>query len=165
MGHLPAHDTPYTYETTIVRPGSTKSMPLYYDNSGEPNYPVEGDYGTRQMYSEATLPFDPRANWSSQGNLTVTTLILWYRGLVDNPPESVSVVIEDSSSSKAVVPGSSDMLQSTEWDQWPIDLTDLPAQIDLTRVSSLTIRIGEPGNNKPGGAGLWYVDDIGLSAE
>jgi hypothetical protein len=165
VGHLPAHNMPYTYETIIVRPGSTKSMPLYYDNSGEPNYPVEGDYGTRLMYSEATLPFYPQANWSSQGNLTVTTLILWLRGLGDNAPESVSVVIEDSSGAKAVVPGSSDMLQSTEWTQWPIDLTDLPAQIDLTRVSSLTIRIGERGNTTPGGAGLWYVDDIGLSAE
>ena len=165
VGHLPAHNMPYTYETIVVRPGSTKSMPLYYDNSGEPNYPVEGDYGTRLMYSEATLPFDPQANWSSQGNLTVTTLILWLRGLEDNVPESVSVVIEDSSGAKAVVPGSPDMLQSTEWTQWPIDLTDLPAEIDLTRISSLTIRIGEPDNNVPGGAGLCYVDDIGLSAE
>ena len=166
VGHLPAHDKPYTYETKIVRPGSTKSMPLYYDNSGEPNYPVEEDYGTRAMYSEATIPFTPQANWARQGDLTVTTLILWYRGLEDNAPESLSVVIEDSSGDKAVVPGSSDMLQSTEWDQWSIDLTtDLPAQIDLTRVSSLTIRIGEPGNTMPGGAGLLYVDDIGLSAE
>lgn len=166
VGHLSAHNMPYTYETIVVRPGSTKSMPLYYDNSGEPNYPVEEDYGTRAMYSEATLPFTPQANWSRQGDLTVTTLILWYRGLEDNAPESLSVVIEDSSGGKAVVPGSSDMLQSTEWDQWSIDLTtDLPAQIDLTRVSSLTIRIGEPGNTTPGGAGLWYVDDIGLMAE
>jgi hypothetical protein len=57
------------------------------------------------------------------------------------------------------------MLQSTKWTQWTIDLTDLPAEIDLTRISSLTIRIGEPGNNAPGGAGLLYVDDIGLVAE
>jgi len=166
VGHLQAHDTPYTYETIIVRPGSTKSIPLYYDNSGEPNYPVVEDYGTRAMYSEATLPFTPQANWSRQGDLAVTTLMLWYRGLEDNAPESVSVVIEDSSGAKAVVPGSSDMLQSTEWDQWSIDLTtDIPVQIDLTRVSSLTIRIGEVGNTTPGGAGLLYVDDIGLIAE
>jgi len=58
------------------------------------------------------------------------------------------------------------MLQSTEWSKWPIDLADVSAQeIDLTRVSSLTIRIGEVGNTTPGGAGLLYVDDIGLSAE
>jgi len=93
-------------------------------------------------------------------------LILWYRGLEDNATESVSVVIEDSSGAKAVVPGSSDMLQSTEWDQWPIDLADVSAQeIDLTRVSSLTIRIGQPGNTTPGGAGLLYIDDIGIVIE
>jgi hypothetical protein len=64
-----------------------------------------------------------------------------------------------------VVPGNSDMLQSTEWRQWRIDLTDLTTEIDLTRVSSLSIRIGEPDNLTPGGAGLLYIDDIGLSAE
>ena len=164
VGHLPAHDKPYTYETAIVH-DSGQSLPLYYDNSGEPAYPVEGDYGTRLMYSEATLPFTTQANWSRQGDLTVTTFILWYRGLEDNAPENVSVVIEDSVGGKVVVPGSPDMLLSTEWRQWQIDLAELAAEVDLTRVSSLTIRIGEPDNITPGGSGLWYIDDIGLSAE
>ena len=163
-GHLPAHDKPYTYETAIVHSGG-KCLPLYYDNSGEPNYPVEGAYGARLMYSEATLPFNPQANWASQGDLTVTALVLWYRGLEDNAAESVSVVIADGASKMVVVPGNSDMLRSTEWRQWRIDLTELAVEVDLTRVSSLSIRIGEPDNVTPGGAGLLYIDDIGLSAE
>ena len=57
------------------------------------------------------------------------------------------------------------MLLSTEWRQWQIDLAELAAEVDLTRVSSLTIRIGEPDNITPGGSGLWYIDDIDLSAE
>jgi len=164
VGHLEAHNKPHTYETTIVHSGR-KSMPLYYDNSGEPDYPVEFNYGTRLMYSEATLPFDPVANWSRQGDLTVTTLVLWFRGLEDNASESLSVAIKDSTGGSVVVPLDSDMLQSTEWHRWQINLAELAPGIDLTRISSLTIRIGQVGNTTPGGAGLLYVDDIGLSAE
>jgi hypothetical protein len=163
-GHLPAHDKPYTYETAIVHSGG-KCLPLYYDNSEEPNYPVEGAYGARLMYSEATLPFDPQANWARQGNLTVSALVLWYRGLEDNAAASVSVVIADGAGKTAIVPGSPDMLLSTEWRPWRIDLAELAAEIDLIRVSSLSIRIGEPDNIVPGGAGLLYIDDIGLTAE
>ena len=172
VGYLPGHDKPYTYETIIVRPGSTKSMPLYYDNSGDPNYPLDDglgnsvDYGTRLMYSEATLPFAPAMNWFRHGDLTITTLMLWYRGNEDNALENVSIVIKDSSNRQAIVPVGSDMLKSTEWNQWSIDLTvDVPDPIDLTRILSLTIRIGRPDSTTPGGAGLLYIDDIGLVAE
>ena len=164
VGHLPAHDKPYTYETAILHSGG-KSLPLYYDNSGLPDYPVEGDYGARLMYSEATLPFNPQANWTRQEGIAVATLALWYRGVEANAAESVSVVIEDSTGKIAVVPGNPDMLRSTEWRRWQIDLAELAAEIDLTRISSLSIRIGEPDNVTPGGAGLLYIDDIGLAAE
>ena len=49
--------------------------------------------------------------------------------------------------------------------QWKINLAELATEIDLTRISSLSIRIGEPDDVTPGGAGLLYIDDIGLSAE
>jgi hypothetical protein len=163
-GHLPAHDKPHTYETAIVHSGG-KCLPLYYDNSGEPGYPVEDGYGARLMYSEATLPFDPPADWVGQGDPNLTTLVLWYRGLEENAAESVSLVIEDNIGQTAVVPGSPGMLQSTDWKQWQIDLAELASEVDLTRVVSLSIRIGKPDNATPGGAGLLYVDDIGLSAE
>ena len=164
VGHLAAHNKPHTYETAVVH-DSGQSLPLYYDNSGNPDYPVEEDYGTRLMYSEITRPFDPQANWASHGNLAATTLILWYRGLANNALESVSVIIEDSVGAKVVVPGSPDMLRSTEWRQWQIDLGELATAIDMAHVSSLSIRIGEPDNVTPGGTGLWYIDDIGLSIE
>ena len=164
VGHLPAHDKPYTYETAIVHSGG-KSLPLYYDNSGLPDYPVEDDYGTRLMYSEATLPFEPAANLSVRGGLAVTALVLWCRGLEDNAAESVSVVIEDGINGAVVVPGNPDMLRNVEWTLWRIDLAELAAAADLTRIASLTIRIGEKDSTTPGGAGLLYIDDIGLSAE
>jgi hypothetical protein len=90
---------------------------------------------------------------------------LWYRGHEDNAAENASVVIEDGIGGTAVVPGSPDMLRSTEWRQWQIDLAELTAEIDLTRISSLSIRIGKPDNATPGAVGLLYIDDIGLSAE
>jgi len=165
VGHLPGHDKPHTYETSIIHSGG-KALPMYYDNSGQPDYPLdEGEYGTRLMYSEIALPFDPPVNWTSQAGLSITSLVLWYRGLEDNAPETVSVVIEGSGGKVAVVPGSPDMLLSTEWRPWHIDLTKLTTEIDLTRVSSLSIRIGEPDSTTPGGSGLLYLDDIGLSAE
>jgi hypothetical protein len=164
VGHLPGHDKPYTYETAIIHSGG-KSLPMYYDNSGAPDYPVEGDYGARLMYSEATLPFNPQANWTRQGGIATATLVLWYRGHEDNAAENASVVIEDGIGGTAVVPGSPDMLRSTEWRQWQIDLAELTAEIDLTRISSLSIRIGKPDNATPGAVGLLYIDDIGLSAE
>ncbi|MHC4355198.1 MAG: hypothetical protein ACYS0H_21060, partial [Planctomycetota bacterium] len=164
VGHLPAHDKPHTHETAIVHSGG-KSLPLYYDNSGEPGYPVEDGYGTRLMYSEATLPFDPPANWVGQGDPNLTTLVLWYRGTEDNAAESVSLVVEDNIGQTAVVPGSPDMLQGAEWRQWQIELAELASEVDLTRVVSLAIRIGEPDSVTPGGAGLLYIDDIGLAVE
>ncbi len=164
VGHLPGHDKPHTYETALVHSGG-KSLPMYYDNSGQPDYPTEEDYGTRLMYSEATLPFDPPTNWTSQADLSVTSLVLWYRGLEDNAPETVSALIQDASGNIAVVPGSPEMLRSTEWRPWYIDLVGLSAEIDLTRISFLSIRIGELDSAVPGGSGLLYLDDIGLVAE
>lgn len=36
------------------------------------------------------------------------------------------------------------------------------AGIDLTRVSGLSIGIGDPGRSVPGGTGKIYIDDIGF---
>ncbi len=163
-GHLSGHNKAYTYETAIVHSGG-KSLPMYYDNSGRPDYPTEDDYGTRLMYSEVTLPFDPPANWTKQTGLDTNGLVLWYRGLEDNAPETVSVVIVDSSGKSAVVPGSPDMLHSTQWKPWHIDLSELTAEINLARISSLSIRIGAAQGTAPGGSGLLYLDDIGLLVE
>jgi hypothetical protein len=139
---------------------------MYYDNSGQPDYPLdEGEYGTRSMYSEITLPFDSPANWTLQAGQSINTLLLWCRGVQDNALETLSVVIEDSSGNVAIVPGEPSMLVSTEWKPWYVNLTELQSQIDLTRISSFSIRIGEVDNTMPGGSGLFYVDDIGLIAQ
>jgi len=172
VGYLPGHNKPHTYETIFVRPGSTKSMPLFYDNSGKPPYPQEDasgspiEYGPRLMYSEATLPLTPARDWSRYGDMTVTTLKVWYRGNKDNALENVAIVLQDGSNRQAVVPAVPAKLQSTNWQAWSIDLkAEVAGRMDLTQVASVTIRIGTQGNTIPGGAGLLYIDDIGLVAE
>ena len=154
VGYDPAQppSDPSYMEQTIVYDGS-QSLPFSYDNSSA-------------RYSEATLPLNDLTNWTLHN---VTTLGIAVHGRVSsddpaigNDPEKIYVVVEDTTGKTGIAnhPDNPDATTFAEWTEWLIDLAEIAAQgVDLSRVKTLTIRIGD--KSAPG-TGLIYIDGIRL---
>jgi hypothetical protein len=125
-------------ERAVIHSG-LQSMPLFYEN-------VDG-----VSVSEANLTLDPAQDWTQSG---VTTLVVHFRGDLNNDAAQFYVAINDS---KVVYPGSPGILASRVWTQWNIDLAATGA--DLQNVAKLSV--GVEGS----GSGVVYVDDIRLYRE
>ena len=128
-------------ETTLVH-GDSQAMPLYYDNSS----------GTR--YSEAERTFDVPQDWSKHG---VTTLVIWFRGDVNNVPAPVYAKINGA---KVVFNNGAASTALPVWKQWNITLSSV-AGLNLKSVKTLAIGAGDGSS---GGTGTIFVDDIRLYA-
>jgi hypothetical protein len=73
------------------------------------------------------------------------------------------IVVQDSSNHSAtVVHPDANVLLSEAWSPWRIPFTDL-AGVNLGAVKKLFIGVGARKNAPPGGDGLVYIDDIGLT--
>jgi hypothetical protein len=122
-------------ETEIVYSGS-KSMPLYYDNSGATNS------------SQTDRSLSPAQDWTKFG---ITTLVVHFYGTVGNTGQ-LYVKINNT---KIPYPGAGTDIVAEAWIPWEIDLASSGAS--LTSVSQLSI--GIDGNDA---SGLLYIDDIQL---
>ena len=80
-----------------------------------------------------------------------------------NTPETLYVAVEDTAGQVAVVTHPAGEVASllAGWNEWQIPFDDL-AGVDLSRVATLYIGVGDRDNPAPGGDGLVYVDDIGF---
>jgi hypothetical protein len=131
-------------EQTIVNSGG-QSMPLEYDNSGAP------------FYSEAELDLGS-ADWNANG---ADTLRLFVFGEVDNAAESLYVAVEDTSGAVAIVVHPDAGISTTPaWTEWVIPYSDL-AGVNLDRVATMTIGVGDRDSPAAGGTGLIFIDDVG----
>jgi F5/8 type C domain-containing protein len=132
-------------ERSIVNSGR-QSMPLEYANDGAPFYSeAEYDLGT----------LDLTANGAD-------TLRLFVAGQVDNTPAPLYVAIEDTNGAVAVVPQpDTAIVTSSDWTEWLIPYSELNG-IDLGRVATLYIGVGDRDNPSAGGTGLVFIDDIGF---
>jgi len=142
IGHdIWSDGTPYTtiMETTIIC-GGNQSMPLYYDNNKQ----------GFANYSETTKTFATPQDWTANG---IKALALCVYGSASNSG-NMYIKINDT---KIPYIGPGDGLQSEYWIQMYIDLAAVPADLDLTNVTSLTIGIEGANAN-----GLLYLDDIRL---
>ncbi len=84
--------------------------------------------------------------------------------LPSNDPEPVYVRVEDTSGNTAtVVDPDAEVAVSLSWQEWQIPFSDLSG-VNLSRVHSLTIGVGNPDSPAPGGAGILYIDDIGFGS-
>ncbi len=142
VGYL---DAPFA-EQTVVHSGG-QSMPLDYNNVNAP------------YYSEAEREFDPVQDWTRD---EVDTLVVSVRGRPGNAADTLYVTVKDSSGRSATVvyadPG---VFTATRWLDWKIPLNELSdAGVNLTRVETLIIGIGDRANPTAGGAGLLFIDDI-----
>jgi hypothetical protein len=133
--------TPHTtiMETTTVY-GGDQSMPLYYDNNKQ----------GFANYSEATRSFEPPQDWTANG---ITTLTLCVYGSQLNSG-NMYIKVNDT---KFPYAGSGADLQSEYWIQMHVDLTAVPAGLDLANVRSLTIGVEGADAN-----GRLYLDDVRL---
>ncbi|MHC4521375.1 MAG: discoidin domain-containing protein, partial [Planctomycetota bacterium] len=143
VGYLEA---PFT-ERTIVH-GGRQSMPLMYDNTTSP------------WYSEAARTFDGLQDWTGHG---AETLALFIHGQADNATEMLYVAVEDSAGHVAAVthPNSAAVLTTAEWQSWAIGLDEFRVDgVQVDRVRTLYIGLGDRDNPIAGGTGVVYIDDI-----
>ena len=140
---------PYA-EQDVVHSGA-QAMPFYFDNSGQTAL------GVRALYSETSRTLTPAADWSGQ------TLGLWYRGQSQNAAEMLSIVITDAGNNSVVIENTAEQnaVQSTKWTEWVISLGAIEG-IDLSQVTTLAIRIGDPAAQQAGSKGKIYIDDIAI---
>jgi|GEM_PF-393432 len=81
-----------------------------------------------------------------------------------NDPAPLYVAIEDDAGKvKTITHPDPTAVQTLEWRQWLIPFRDFTsAGVSLSRVKRMSIGVGDPGNPIPGGAGVIYIDDIGV---
>jgi hypothetical protein len=85
------------------------------------------------------------------------------RGQETNKPDVLYVGIQDVAGKKAVLNLSdgADVVLATSWTEWVTNLQDAAAQgVDLARVKTLYLGVGDQNNTTQRGAGLVYIDDI-----
>ncbi len=135
-------------ETQIIH-GGKQSMPMDYNNVKTP------------FYSEAQRQFSPVEDWTAGG---ADTLILYVRGNVSNAIAPLYVAVEDNAAHVAVlVHSDAAAVKTTKWLEWRIPLADLSAAgVNLAKVKTLYVGVGDRKNPAAGGTGRVYVDDIWL---
>jgi len=139
-------DAPFA-EQTIIH-GGLQSMPMDYNNVNTP------------FYSEAEQQFTPTQDWTAGGT---DTLLLCIRGQVSNDSAPLYVRIEDSAGNTAsVVHSDPAIVTAMEWTQWELPLSDF-AGVNMTRVKTLILGVGDRADPKAGGTGRIYIDGICLT--
>jgi hypothetical protein len=81
-----------------------------------------------------------------------------------NSPESIYVTVKDSAGkSRTVMHPDAFASARPNWVQWKIPLSELTSGgVNLTRIKSLVIGVGNRTSPVKGGAGTVYIDDIGF---
>jgi len=135
-------------ERTIVQGGS-QSMPLAYDNTLAP------------FYSEAARTWAGTQDWTVGG---ANSLRLYFQGSADNAPETLYVAVEDSAGDVAVAAHADpNAALATAWQAWAVPFSVLTdAGVNLARVETLSVGLGDRDNPTVGGEGLVYIDTIGF---
>jgi len=119
-------------ERDITLPGSSQSMPLYYDN-------------TSGVASQTDRTWAAPQDWSGHG---IQTLVLHFYGSEDNTGGPLFVTMNGQ---KVTYPDNEN-LNVPQWHQWNIDLASVG--INLNAVTSMSIGV------EGAGSGMILIDDI-----
>ena len=134
-------------EQNVVH-GGGQSMPFDYNNVNAP------------FYSEAEQAFSSNQDWTVKD---VDTLVLYVQGKTANDAAPLYVALEDSSGNTATsVHPDAEIVKSGKWNEWKIPLSDF-AGVNLARVRTMYIGVGDKANPTADGDGRIFVDDIGLA--
>ncbi len=142
VGYL---DVPFA-ERRIVNTGR-QSMPLAYDNTVAP------------WYSEAERTFASPQDWTAG---SADTLVVYFQGNPeDNAAGTLYIALEDATGRVQTVthPAGEDAMLLVGWNEWRIPFSDLSG-INLSRVDTIYIGIGNRANPAPGGSGTVFIDTI-----
>jgi hypothetical protein len=134
-------------ERTIVH-DANQAMPIDYNNINSP------------FFSEAEREFTPAEDWTAG---EVDTLVLYVQGRATNRAAPLYVAISDSAGKRAsVIHPDAAVVSAAKWIEWKIPLASF-AGVNLSRVKTLVIGVGDKADPKAGGAGRIYIDDIRLA--
>ena len=125
-------------ETANTLPGGSRSMPLYYSNSGG-------------VASETQRTFAAAQDWTVGG---AQTLVLNFYG----DPGNTGQLYVKVNNAKIVYDGPATATTTPDWTQWNIDLSSLGTNLQ----GITTLAMGVDG---AGAAGVLLVDDIQLYRE
>ncbi len=132
---------PYA-EQNIVHRGR-QSMPVAYDNIAA-------------SYSEVSLGLGGMDLTENGGK----TLTIWFRGDAANAADPLYAALNDTAIVVASDPAAA---QIGVWIAWNIDLQEFATQgVDLTKVNTIAVGLGDKKAPKAGGTGTMYFDDIGV---
>ncbi|HPC97313.1 MAG TPA: hypothetical protein PLU87_20405, partial [Sedimentisphaerales bacterium] len=135
-------------EKAVVH-GGRQSMPVRYDNSKAP------------FYSEISRTWDSPQDWTGHG---ASTLRLYFYGAEDNAAGTLYLAVEDSAGHVAVVTHPDpEALKVASWQAWTVPFSRL-AGVNLARVETMYIGIGNRTSPAAGGSGLIFIDDISYGA-
>jgi hypothetical protein len=125
--------------------GGKQSMPLDYNNVASP------------FYSEAEREFAPAQDWTIGD---ASTLVLFVRGRVGNGSAALYLAVADSANHTAtVIHPDAAVVGTAQWTEWKIPLTSFTG-VNLARVKTIAVGVGDKADPKAGGAGRIYVDNI-----
>ena len=158
-GAIVGYVTPPFAETIIVH-GGFQAMPFFYDNDGTV---FEGDEEWEATgvpyYSETQRTWAEPQDWTRNG---VEVLSLWFHGDPDNAIDPLYVALEDNSGNRREIQHPHPAAVTIDhWEQWTIRLADFTG-VDPTKIKIMSIDVGDPAANQPGGSGLVRIDDIEL---
>ena len=124
----------FDYVFLATDSAGNKSMRFYYQNQYEP------------YFTETTRTFATPQDWTRLG---VETLSLSFAGQVDNAEQLMYLKVEDAAGNSVTIEHPYTYAnQSRIWRDWTVALADISAGgVDLTRVSMLTIGLGDGTNS------------------
>jgi hypothetical protein len=135
------------YAEQILVHGDTQSMPMVYDNSINP------------FYSETSREWPMQQTWPRAG---LDTLTLWFRGDPFNAPDTIYLVVQDSTGQSTVVSHSDQTIITTgNWEQWDVPLSWFTG-VNLNEIKKMVIGFGSRTSPTVGSRGKLYIDDIQL---
>ena len=139
-GCIVGNNNPPYAERDIVY-GGEQSMPFYYN--------------ALFRLAKAEMILSPPQNWSETG---AEALSLWFHGESINGVTPMSVVLNGDA---AVYHDNPEVTRIKTWTEWIIDLQDFVG-VDLAKVSSIAICLGDQSKLQAGGTGKMFFDNIRL---
>jgi hypothetical protein len=139
--------------------GETREAYVY---RGAQSMPMDYNNAETYTYSEAEYELPSVGDWTADG---IDTLIVHARGRSSNDPATLYVGLTDTSDRQEFVPYSDPgAVRSVDWVRFAVPLSQFAdGGINLSRVRSLIVGVGDRGGTTAGGAGRFFVDEIWLT--
>jgi hypothetical protein len=133
--------------------------------------PARGAASLAMTYNNTASPYISRAVTTAvpyNGNFACTSgvaLSVWVYGNPANGNDPVYASISDGTNTATTVCTISGITQAASWTIWNIDVREFTANnpnVDMTKITSVTLGVGNPISPAAGGSGTVYFDNVNL---